>query len=206
LLVNNTTGSGTSSGSALVASGATLGGTGSIAGDVTVNGTYSPGASIETMDTGALAFGSGSTFNYELNSNLALAVAADLANAAGSLTIDPSTVLSISDFRSTKLPYGTKFTLISYSGSWVQPPGHPQPNHFAGLPNGSSFTLGLNQWNIRNDDPSGGSNFGGGSHINHVTISAVPAASTFLVIGLGGVFAFAAVRLGKRLGVNVLKV
>src|SRR4029079_6997503 len=168
--------------------------------------TYSPGASIETMDTGALTFGSGSTFTYELNSNLALAVASDLANAAGALTIDPTTFLNISDAGSTKLPYGTKFTLISYSGSWVQPAGsHLQPNHFAGLPNGSSFTLGANQWNIRYDDPNGGSNFGGGSFANHVTLTAVPEASAFIVIGFGGIFAFAAVRLGKRMGVDLLK-
>jgi fibronectin-binding autotransporter adhesin len=205
LLVNNTTGSGTGSGSVVVSSGATLGGTGSLTGAVTVNGMYSPGASIGTMTTGAMSFGSGSTFTYELNSSLALAVAADLANAAGALTIDPSTLLSISDAGSTKLPYGTKFTLISYSGSWVQPAGHPQPNHFAGLPNGSSFTLGMNQWNIRYDDPNGDSNFGGGSFANHVTITAVPEASMFIVVGLGGIFAFAAVRMGKRMGFNLLK-
>jgi hypothetical protein len=38
-----------------------------------------------------------------------------------------------------------------------------------------------------------------------VTITAVPEASTFFVIGLGGVFAFVAVRLGKRMGLDVLK-
>jgi len=207
LLVNNTTGSGTGAGNVLVASGATLGGNGSLTGAVTVNGTYSPGASIGKMTTGALSFGLASTFTYELNSSLPFpyASSADLANAAGALTIDPTTFLNISDPVSTKLPLGTKFTLISYSGNWVQPPGHPQPNHFAGLPNGSSFTLGQNQWNIRYDDPTGGSNFGGGAFLNHVTITAVPEASTFIVIGLGGIFTFAAVWMGKRMGVNVLK-
>jgi autotransporter-associated beta strand protein len=206
LWANNTTGSATGTGAVTVNAGATLGGTGSVSGAVTVNGHLSAGNSIESLDTGALTFPSGSDLIHELNSNLALAVASDLANAAGALTIDPTTVLNISDAGSTKLPYGTKFTLISYSGSWVQPAGsHLQPNHFAGLPNGSSFTLGQNQWNIRYDDPTGGSNFGGGTFANHVTITAVPEASTFIVIGLGGIFAFAAVRMGKRLGFNVLK-
>jgi hypothetical protein len=38
-----------------------------------------------------------------------------------------------------------------------------------------------------------------------VTITAVPEASTFIVIGFGGIFACAGVRMGKRIGVIVLK-
>ena len=75
------------------------------------------------MGTGALTFGNGSQFTYEMNTNLALAVAADLVNAAGALLIDPSAMLNISDAGSTQVPLGTKITLISYSGSWIQPPG-----------------------------------------------------------------------------------
>ena len=39
----------------------------------------------------------------------------------------------------------------------------------------------------------------------HVTITAVPEASTFLTIGLGGIFAIDTVWMSKRLGVSVLK-
>lgn len=208
LLANNTTGSATGTGSVTVAAGATLGGTGSIAGPITVNGSLSPGASIETLDGGAITFsGTGSQFVYELNSNLALAVAADLMNAAGNLLINPGTVLNLTDLGSTKLTYGTKFTLINYSGSWLQPLGHPDPNHFLGLPNGSSFTVGQNQWNIRYDDTTGGSNFGGGSlgsGSGYVTITAVPEASAFVTTGLvmlcGAIVAWQC----KRKGIAIL--
>jgi autotransporter-associated beta strand protein len=207
LLANNTSGSATGTGSVTVASGATLGGTGSVAGAITVNGSLAPGGSIETLDGGALTFGgTGSQLVHELNSNLALAVASDLMNAAGSLLINPGTMLSISDAGNTKLPYGTKFTLISYSGSWTQPPGFPTPNHFLGLPNGSSVTLGQNQWNIRYDDTTGGSNFGGGSFNHFVTITAVPEAGALVTMGLTMLCAAAIAWQYKRKGIAILKI
>lgn len=58
LLVNNTAGSGTGSGSVSVASGATLGGSGTISGATAVSGTLSPGNS-----PGVLTFGSDLTLN-----------------------------------------------------------------------------------------------------------------------------------------------
>lgn len=55
LLVNNSTGSGTGSGAVSVTPGGTLGGTGGITGTVTINGgILSPGASIESLSSGAL--------------------------------------------------------------------------------------------------------------------------------------------------------
>jgi autotransporter-associated beta strand protein len=205
LLANNTAGSATGTGDVTVLGGK-FGGTGSITGSVILTGgKLSPGGSIESLGTGAVSFGAGTTFEYELNSGLAVSVAADLLNANGNLTIDPTTILSITDAGSTKVPLGTKLTLISYSGAWVQPSGNAQPNHFAGLPNGSSFVLGQNQWNIRYDDSPGGSNFGGGDYSKFVTITAVPEASTFITVGLGGIFAVASIWMSKRLGINVLK-
>jgi hypothetical protein len=63
LLVNNTTGSGTGSGSVTV-NGGTLGGTGSIAGPVTVNtgGTFSPGTSIGIITISNTLTLAGTTF------------------------------------------------------------------------------------------------------------------------------------------------
>jgi hypothetical protein len=102
------------------------------------------------------------------------------------------------------LAMGTKFTLINYGGLW-------NGGTFTGLPNyASNLVIGSNRFAIKYNDTTGGTNFGGGTYgfgsgqPHYVTITAVPEASTFLVIGLGGVFAFAAVRLGKRMGVNVL--
>ncbi len=56
----------------------TLGGTGSITGAVIMDGILSPGASIESLSSGALTFNSGSTFAYEMDSGLDPSVAADL--------------------------------------------------------------------------------------------------------------------------------
>jgi hypothetical protein len=48
---------------------------------------------------------------------------------------------------------------------------------------------------------------GGVNAVTLTTPAAVPEASTFLTIGLGGIFAIAAVWMGRRMGVvNVLKV
>ena len=60
LLVNNTSGSGTGSGS--VAVNASLGGDGNIAGGVSVAGTLRAGSSIGDLAVGAVAFGSGARF------------------------------------------------------------------------------------------------------------------------------------------------
>jgi autotransporter-associated beta strand protein len=71
LLVNNSTGSGTGSGTVSVLSGATLGGSGTIGGTTTVQsgGVHSPGNSpgIQTFTNG-LTYAGGSVFNWELSS------------------------------------------------------------------------------------------------------------------------------------------
>ena len=78
--------------------------------------------------------------------------------------------------------------------------------HIGNAPNNNDYySLGGQLWRIKYDDTPAGT-VNGGAYGNAVTLTAVPEASTFLVLGLGGVFAFAAVRMGKRLGVNVLKV
>jgi hypothetical protein len=69
--------------------------------------------------------------------------------------------------------------------------------------NNNYYMLGGQLWRIKYDDTPAGT-VNGGAYANAVTLTAV--ASTFIVIGLGGVFAFAAVRMGKRMGINVLNV
>jgi fibronectin-binding autotransporter adhesin len=200
LLVNNTTGNGTGPGNVLV-NGGTLGGTGSIAGSVTVtSGSLAPGASINVLGIGGNLSMTGGSFDYEINRDT---VAADLNNVAGNLAL-ASVALSASDLGVGAVPLamGTKFTLINYGGTW-------NGGIFTGLANHStSLVIGLNRFEIDYDDTAGGSNFGGGSvgaGSHFVTITAVPEASTFLTIGLGGIFAIAAVWMSKRMGVNVLK-
>jgi len=203
LLVNNTTGSGTGPGNVLV-NGGTLGGTGTIAGSVTVtSGDLSPGASINVLGIGGNLTMTGGSFDYEINRDVAPAVGADLNNVAGNLSL--ATVgLSASDLGIGAVPLamGTKFTLINYGGVW-------NGGIFTGLADHStSLVIGLNRFAIEYADTTGGANFGGGSvgaGSRFVTITAVPEASTFLTIGLGGIFAIAAVWMSKRMGVNVLK-
>jgi autotransporter-associated beta strand protein len=201
LLVNNTTGSGTGPGDVLV-NGGTLGGTGSIAGSVTVtSGHLSPGASINHLDIGGSLNLAGGAFDYEINSTSSTA---DLNTVAGNLSLS-NVALSAAELGSGMLAFGTKFTLINYGGTWNN-------GIFTGLPNYSTaLTIGANRFQIKYDDTTGGSNFGGGTYgggvgPHYVTITAVPEASTVLIMGLGGVLAIAAARVGKRMGVNVLNV
>jgi len=171
-----------------VAGGGTLAGTGAITGAVTVqgNGTLAPGnnvgalssgAQIESLDTGALSFNAMSNLAYELASTSGTP-AADLVNANGNLTIAAGALASITDIAGVPsiLPGGTKFTLISYAGTWNN-------GVFAGKADDSTFTIGLNQFVIDYNGLSAGS-VNGGLYTNAVTlttvVAAIPEASAFL--------------------------
>ena len=92
LLVNNTTGSGTGTGAVSVASGATLGGTGSIGGTVTVStgGTIAPGASTGTLSVGGNT-AIGGTYACEVDglTKDVLAVTGDLNLTGSTLSVSP---------------------------------------------------------------------------------------------------------------------
>jgi autotransporter-associated beta strand protein len=72
LLVTNTSGSGTGTGVVNVSANATLGGTGTISGNVTISGIHSPGVSnIATQNFGSsLAYAAGSILSWDLDSPL----------------------------------------------------------------------------------------------------------------------------------------
>lgn len=180
---NNTTGSATGTGQVTVNTGGTLAGTGGLTGQVNINagGTLAPGASVESLNTGAVAIASGGTLAYELDSSAVLASAADLVNASGGLTLAPGALLSVVDLAatSTALDLGTKFTVVRYTGSW-------DGGTFAGLSNLATITVGANTFEIRYDDTVAGANFGGGTAGGtYLTLTAVPEASAFLFGGLG---------------------
>ncbi len=84
LKVNNTVGSGTGTGSVVIGTGATLMGTGRMAGNVTVNGTHAPGNSvgIQTIDGDAQYTGATSLFEWELNTG-AMGTRGSLGGAGG---------------------------------------------------------------------------------------------------------------------------
>ncbi len=204
LLANNTTGSATGSGAVTVNSGGTLAGTGAITGAVTVNsgGTLSPGESIESLNVGALTFSGTSTFVYEIDStyNNSLAAAGDLVNANGNLSIAGTAILNLIELGSpTNVVQGnTKYTLISYAGTW-------DTGTFAGRPDDSIISLGVNQFVINYNDITGGSNFGGGLYGNgidphFVTLTAIPEASAFVMVGLVMLCGVGAAWYAKRKG------
>jgi autotransporter-associated beta strand protein len=178
LLVNNTTGSGTGSGTVDVSSGATLGGTGKINGAVNVTGVLAPGASIESLGSGTLSFSNGSAFNYEINTST---VAADLQFVTGGLNLAGTVTLNLTDLGSlAALTLGTKFTLISYTGTW-------DGDVFSGYADESTFNFANNQWRINYNDTTGGANFSSdqtGAN-GFVTMTVIPEPRAALLGGLG---------------------
>lgn len=179
LLINNTAGSGVGSGNVTV-NGGTLGGTGTVSGAVAINttGVLSPGASIGTFGTGALSLNTGSTFAYELNTTAITGVRLD---ANGNLSFDGTVTLSLTDLGSNSLlALGSKFTLISYFGTW-------DGNTFSGFADDSEFTMFNNEWRIDYNDVSAGS-VNGGTYSNAVTLTVIPEPGTALLGGLGLLF------------------
>ena len=101
-----------------------------------------------------------------------------------------------------KIANGTKFTMIAYDGTW-------NGGTFVGAPNLGVVTIGLNnQFQIRYADTTAGGNFAGETMDNarFVTLTSVPELSSFVSVGLGGLFAIGAVWLGRRFGFNALQV
>ena len=177
LLANNSTDSATGTG-AVTVNGGTLGGTGSISGAVTINttGVLSPGASIESLATGALTLNTGSTFAYELNT---AATTGDLLDVNGNLDLNGTVTLDLAHIGTVNaLALGTKFTLISYFGSWTS------GDIFNGYADDSDFTMFGNEWRIDYNDTSAGS-VNGGAFTNAVTLTVVPEPGAALLGGLG---------------------
>lgn len=176
------------SGAIMVDSGATLGGRGTAGGAVTVlaGGTLSPGASIESLAAGATTLSGTSTFFYELDSSASLSEAADLFVSNGNVSIGTGAILDLLDLAGSPTAFaeGTKFTLISYGTStWNAGLFTYQSNE---LTDGEIFTAGLNQWEIRYADPTGGSNFTGDQLPgDSVTITVVPEPVTLAILATG---------------------
>jgi autotransporter-associated beta strand protein len=171
-------------GDATVASGATLGGTGSIAGAVNVTGILSPGASIESLAVGSTSFNTGSTFEWEFNSSN---LTADLLDVTGALNLTGTVGLNLIDLASSSIAIteGTKFSLISYTGSW-------NSGTFSGYADDSVFKIGVNDWKINYNDITGGGNFSSeqSGAAGFVTMTVVPEPSAAaLTLFAGGLLA-----------------
>ncbi len=136
------------------------------------------------LAVGATTFGNGSTFEWEYNSQT---VTADLLDINGSLTLNGSVTLSLVDLAEIGQLFAndTKFTLMSYNGSWNN-------GTFSGYADDSKFTFAGNQWIINYNDATGGSNYSSeqiGSS-SFVTMTVVPEPSSLgLALVAGGFLA-----------------
>ena len=131
-----------------LSSGATLTGVGTLGGAVNNNGTVAPGNGIGTLTTGAFTFGSTGSLVCQINS---ATLAADVLSINGNLNIDAASTLMVSDIGAGTPASGSKFVLISYTGAW-------NGVTFAGLGDGTTVTLGANQYLIKYNETISGTN------------------------------------------------
>ena len=181
-------GSNTGSGLISVASVATLGGTGSIAGGVNVTGMLSPGASIESLASGALTMNNASKFIYEAANNTA--TGADLMVVNGALSLTGVTLdLSAANLGLGTWASGDKLTLISYTGTAIN-------SGFTGYTDDTSYTggvFGMNQWMFNYNDTAKGANFSadanGSSFVTLTAVTIIPEPDVAMLVGGLGVMA-----------------
>lgn len=189
LLVNGST----ASSSAVAVNGGKLGGSGAIGGSVTVNsgGTLAPGSSIQSLASGSLAFNNGSTFGYEVDSGVLPSVGADLQVVNGTLGLNGTVNLTLSNLSVGTFANGTEFTLINYSGAWNN--GLFTYNSTI-LNDGDTFTFNGQDWTIDYNDTVGGVNFSGeylpSSSFVNITAVPEPAAGMLAAFGLTTAVAF----------------
>ncbi len=180
LLVN---GSISGSTTTTVASGGTLGGTGSV-GAVNINsgGTLAPGNGIESLATGALSLNSGSTFAFQLNNDAAPGVAADLVAITGALTLDIGNTanLTLAELGAGAWTEGEKLTLFSYTGAW----NGGLFSFGSAVPDDSTISFGGTNWTFNYNDTAAGTNFTADlTGSNYVTITAIPEPGTVSLLG-----------------------
>ena len=184
LLVN-----GTLTGTVGVSSAATLGGTGTISGAVSVDGILSPGASIAKLTTGSLTLSDGSTFAYEMNHSALPSAAGDLQIVNGNLSLIGNVNLTLADLAGLTGafdPNTTKLSLIQYAGTWNG--GFFTYGDSNVLENNEVFTDAYNnQWKITYNADAGGLNFASsipGSHfITLSNLTAIPEPASLLALG-----------------------
>lgn len=179
-------------GAVSVASGATLGGTGSIGGAVNVTGTLAPGASVESLATGAVTFNTGSTFAVEMDSSVAASSGSDLLVANGNLALSGVVNLTLTDLATLApaAPFanGTVFSIVNYTGTW-------NGGYFTfaadTLTEGEQFHALNNDWVINYQNTTPGQNFTG-DYVGgqFVTLTVVPEPGVALLGGLGALMLF----------------
>jgi fibronectin-binding autotransporter adhesin len=171
-----------------VGSNATLQGSGSIGGSVTITsaGTLSAGNSIESLAMGTLTLQSGSNFIQEVDSSATVGTQADLVVVNGNLNIaDGAVSLTLTDLAgSWNWVNDTKFTMINYSGTWN---GGLFVWNGDVLEDDSNIIIADDKgWRINYNDTTGGSNYSSEqTYSKFVTLTAVPEPTVVMLGGLG---------------------
>ena len=167
---------------------ATLQGSGSIGGSVTITsagGVLSPGNSIESLAMGTLTFEHASTFIQEVDSSATAGIQADLVVVNGNLNIASyHSYLTLTDlFASGSWEDDTKLTMINYSGTWN---GGLFTAGEDVLEDDSYFTANGQAWRINYNDLTGGSNYSSEQIFsNFVTLTAIPEPTVVTLSGFG---------------------
>jgi len=128
------------------------------------------------------------------NSTLQMAINAtgltsDRLVVSNQLVLESRVVLSLSVVSDTALALGTKFLLVDYPSSQAFFPS----THFNGLPDGTTFALGLNNYQINYNDPDFQP---GQTHFITLT-TVVPEPSTWVLLGLCGLVLLVCTRRGS---------
>jgi autotransporter-associated beta strand protein len=191
-------------------SGGTLGGTGTITGDVVfTGGALAPGLSPGSLNMASLTMNN-ADYTWEYHSaNTAQADVVNLTNnVANALSIGALVELVPIDWLGANavMAAGTKFVLISYAhqfgwngGLFVDSLNNP-------IPDGSQVLLGSQYLTIDYNDPNADDADNATSPNQFgvtLTIAAIPEASSIIVLGLGSIFSIGAVWLGRRMGFKV---
>jgi len=181
LLINGNQSSAT--GAISVATGATLGGTGSAGGSATISGTLAPGSfSVGSLSVGSLSLGAAATFAAELGRSAGTPVSDSVA-ATGSVSLASGANLKLTLGGGLTDPaIGNIFYLVNNDGSDAISGVFTQLNGAATtLSEGSLFTWNSGQWTITYQ-ANFGTSFTGG---NDIAIMAVPEPSAWALLGLG---------------------
>lgn len=178
----------TGGGNYTVDTSTTLGGTGSTDSDVTVTdgGFLSPGASVGALGvSGGITFEDNSNFVIEIDSSVP---EADLLDSDFEIEIGTGVNLVASDLAGAPvvLPLGTKLKIIDYYDDFLI--GNSSlTGEFAGLTNGSTVTIGVNQFTIEYQDDLRDASGAPGTDgtADSVTLTAAGAASAYITWASG---------------------
>lgn len=166
-----------------IGSAQTLKGTGSVVGEVLVNGVLAPGNSIGTINTEDLSLGSNGTLDIELGRDNGTPVS-DLVQVTGTVDLASGANLQLTLFTGLGQPVvNDVFFLVSNDSSDAVNGVFTRLNGVnTTLDTGSNFAWNSLTWEITYEADYAGSAFSGG---NDIAIRVIPEPATWLFVGIG---------------------